>query len=101
MYVPGLLRLAESWPLLTDGHLDSKLVNGASKPKGSQPSLLPAMQELPRICVPPTSGKHPPTGLRKARSMREEVVLNPNQVSVWRGASHDVGFKTTEYPIKL
>ncbi|KAK9964626.1 hypothetical protein ABG768_005788 [Culter alburnus] len=73
MYVSGLLRLAQSWPLLTDGHLDSKLVNGASKPKGSQPSPLPAMQELPRICVPPTPGKHPPTGLRKGEGERSSA----------------------------
>lgn len=40
---PGL---AWSWPLLADGHLEGKLVNGASKPKGSQPSLPPAIWGL-------------------------------------------------------
>lgn len=90
---PGL---AWSWPLLSDGHLEGKLVNGASKPKGSPPSLPPAIWGLLLHLCSTYPMKTFPAGRWIVRGMRWVEGLHDPWLCLWWRMWQDVRFNISK-----
>lgn len=93
--------LAWSWPLLADGHLEGKLVNGASKPKGSQPSLPPVIRGLLLHLCSTYSMKTFPAGHWIARGMRWVEGLHDPWPCLWWRMWQDVRFNISKCGAKI